>query len=299
MPAVKKKNTLTAVADAIGVLLLCHGVLSLSFGYIAQSLPQPEWLHLLFDRLAGVVSAGLCLLLGIWRLGKLKKQPHRFPGDRRALLIACAGALGLLVLLGELTGGALRLVLPADTAVVDPPGTAAGWLLVLLFDCLLTPLLETYFYRGILQQALRPWGERFAVVLAAIPAALAHHSLAEFLPQLALAVFLGWAVIQLGSLRAGAALHIFAGVLMFLLRYIVADTVGLSALGVLLILLVCCLCIGLGGVFRLRRLAPPPLVRRRDPRNRQSRFELLLTSPLFFAAMIVLLAQTLLQSLVT
>ena len=298
MPAAQKKNTLTALADGIGVLLLCHSLLSLVFAYAAQRVPSPEWLHLLLDRLAGFAPAALCLLPGIWRTGRLKKPPRRYAGDRWQLTLACAAALGLFAALGELTGGALRLALPADTAVVAPPDTAAGWLLVLLFDCILTPLAQTWFYRGVLQQALRPRGERFAVLLAAIPAALAYHSLAEFLPQFALAVFLGWAVVQLGSLRAGAVLHIFSAVLLFLLRYIVADTAGISALGVLLVLLAFCLCTGIWGAVRLRHLAPAPLRRRRDPRNRQSRAELLALSPLFCAAMIVLLAQTLLQSLV-
>ena len=297
MAAAQKKNTLTALADAVGILLLCHGLVSLIFAYIAQRIPSPEWLHLLPARLAGPVSAGLCLLLGHWRLGSIKRPAHRYPGDRWQLTAAAAAALGLVVAAGEFIGGALRLGLPADTAVTVPPATAAGWLIVLVFDCLLTPLAETYFYRGLLQQAFKPWGERFAVLLAAIPAALAHHSLAEFLPQLALAVFLGWAVQQLGSLRMGAVLHVLAALLLFLLRYIVADTHGISALGVLILLLAGCLFCGVYGVLQLKKLQPPPLQRRRDPRNRQSRAELLLLSPWFCSAVIVLLAQTLLQSL--
>ncbi len=292
-----KKHVLTSLADAVGVLLLCHGVLSLTLSYIAQSIAAPEWLHLLPDRLAGVLPAALCFALGRWRLGKLKKQPRRFAGSRWSFFVWCCAALGLVVALGELTGSALRLGLPLDTAVVTAPQTAGGWLLVFACDCLLAPLAETCFYRGTLQQAFRPWGERFAILLAAIPAALTRHSLAEFLPQLALAVFLGWAAMQLGSLRAAAVLHVGASFLMFVLRYGVAGKDALSTLGITLVILACCLFFGVYGVIQLIRLRPSRLERRRDPRNRQSRAELLLVSPLFFAAMIALVIQTLLQSL--
>lgn len=298
MTRTEKKHLLTSLADAIGVLLLCHGVLSLALSYLAQCLPAPEWLHLLPDRLAGVLPLAVCLVLGRWRLGKLRRQPHRFTGDRWNFFTRCCAALCLVVALGELAGSALRLGLPMDTAVVTAPTTAAGWLIVLICDCLLAPLAETYFYRGVLQQTLRPWGERFAILVAAIPAALSRHSLAGFLPQLALAMFLGWAAMQLGSLRAGALLHIAACCLLFILRYGVAGKDPLSTLGIVLVVLACCLCFGVYGVIQLAKLKPSALERRRDPRNRQSRAELLLISPLFFAAMLALLVQTLLQSLV-
>ena len=298
MTRTEKKHLLTALADAVGALLLLHGVLTLALGYLAQCLPAPEWLHLLPDRLAGVLPLWICLLLGRWRLGKLKKLPRRFTGNRWNFFVWSAATLGLAVALGELGGSALRLGLPMDTAVVTAPSTAVGWLIVFICDCLLAPLAETYFYRGLLQQTLRPWGERFAILVAAIPAALSRHSLAGFLPQLALAMFLGWAVLQLGSLRAGAALHIAASFLLFLLRYGAAGKDPLSALGITLVVLACCLFFGVYGVIQLAKLKPSPLERRRDPRNRQSRAELLLISPLFFAAMIALLIQTLLQSLV-
>lgn len=297
MTRTEKKHLLTALADAVGALLLLHGVLSLALGYLAQCLPAPEWLHLLPDRLAGSLPLGLCLLAGRRWLGRLKKLPRRFTGNRWNFFVMSAAALGLVVALGELGGSALRLGLPMDTAVVTAPATAAGWLIVFICDCLLAPLAETYFYRGLLQQTFRPWGERFAILAAAIPAALSRHSLAGFLPQLALAVFLGWAVLQLGSLRAGAALHVAAAFLLFVLRYGAAGKDALSALGVTLVVLACCLFFGVYGTVQLIRLKPCALERRRDPRNRQSRVELLLISPLFFAAMIALVIQTLLQSL--
>ena len=292
----EKKHVLTALADAVGVLLLLHGVLSLALGYLAQRLPAPEWLHLLPDRLAGVLPPACCLLLGR-RLNRGKKLPRRFTGNRWNFFVWSAASLGLVVALGELAGSALRLGLPRDTAVVAAPATAIGWLIVFVCDCLLTPLAETYFYRGLLQQSLRPWGERFAILVAAIPAALSRHSLAGFLPQLVLSMFLGWAVLQLGSLRAGAVLHAAAAFLLFLLRYGAAGKDALSALGVTLVVLACCLFFGVYGIVQLARLKPALPERRRDPRNRQSRAELLLISPLFFAAMIALVIQTLLQSL--
>jgi hypothetical protein len=292
----EKKHVLTALADAVGALLLLHGVLSLALGYLAQRLTAPEWLHLLPDRLAGVLPPVCCLLVG-HRLKRTQKLPRRFAGNRWNFFVRCAATLGLAVALDELIGSALRLGLPMDTAVVTAPATAAGWLIVFICDCLLAPLAETYFYRGLLQQTFRPWGERFAILAAAIPAALSRHSLAGFLPQLALAVFLGWAVLQLGSLRAGAALHVAAAFLLFVLRYGAAGKDALSALGVTLVVLACCLFFGVYGTVQLIRLKPCALERRRDPRNRQSRVELLLISPLFFAAMIALVIQTLLQSL--
>lgn len=294
----KKPAPLTALANTLGALVLCHIVLSLAFGYAARRCEGTEWLSFLLEKLGVALPPLACVGLGRFLLGRAPAAEPLFGGSRWRLFVTLLCTLGLVNAFGELAGSGLSLLLPNDAAgAVRQPATGAGLAIVLVFDCLFVPICEESFYRGVLQGALRPYGQRFAVLVTSLLFALAHYSLAQLLPMFCISVFLGYAAMQLGSSKPCVPLRMAYNAVVCLLTYGVGGKDGLAALGITLVVLASCLLFGVYGAVDLRRQYPPRLERRTDPRNRQSRAELLAVAPLFSAAMITLLAQTLLQSL--
>lgn len=296
----QKAAPLTVLANTLGVLVLCHSLLSLGFAYAAQRCAAHETLQLVLDRLGLILPPLACVALSLLLVPKALRQPASalLTSRRWPFFVAMLCSLGLVITAGDLICSALRLVFVQDTAdTVSAPATGLGWAVVLIADCLLIPLAEEWFYRGVLQRALQGWGERFAIVVTSLVFALAHFSLSQLLPLFFLSLFLGYFSVALGSARPGILLRMVYNSLGCLLTYGALGKDSLSVLGLTLIVLTACLGFGIYGAVCLRRLHPPLLPRRPDPRNRQSRAELLLTAPLFTASLITLLAQMLLQSL--
>ena len=291
----KKRDPLTQLADVLGGMLLLYSLLHLLFFWAAGRCTGTA--ALLLDGLGDVVPPLVCLFAGSYHVGRPRFRAGSFHGDTSRLRTLYALVIALLAAVGELVSSALRLALPLDTAGTLTPQGWGGWVTVLTVNCILVPVAQELLYRGFLQPLLTDWGERFAVLLTGLLFALAGHSLAAFLPRLALSVLLGMAALRLGGVRATAPLHTLYQLLTALLLYGVHNGDDLTSLGFLLLILAGCFVFGIYGVTLLVKQKLPPPERRRDPRNRPGRAELLLISPLFFAALICGIALMLLQSL--
>ena len=76
-----------------------------------------------------------------------------------------------------------------------------------LYAVLLAPLIEEYAYRGVLIEGLKRYGERFAVMAAAVIFGLAHGNLMQFLPAALIGWFLGYVRVKTGSWSVCVLLH--------------------------------------------------------------------------------------------
>ncbi|MBR4443877.1 MAG: CPBP family intramembrane metalloprotease [Clostridia bacterium] len=85
--------------------------------------------------------------------------------------------------------------------------TAFSYWLMTIYAALLAPLIEEYVFRGVLLEGLRKYGERFAVVSAAVIFGLAHGNLMQFLPAVLIGWFLGYVRMKTGSWGVCVLLH--------------------------------------------------------------------------------------------
>ena len=89
--------------------------------------------------------------------------------------------------------------LPAGAATVTP--------LLVLYICVVAPVLEELVYRGVVLRRLMPGGERQAIVLSALCFALIHHDLYQGLSAFWGGLIFGYAALRHG-LRVSVGLHV-------------------------------------------------------------------------------------------
>lgn len=179
---------------------------------------------------------------------------------------------------------------PSAAAAVPEGGFAL--FLSFLSICVLPAFFEELLFRGCIQATLQPYGQRFAVLTASLLFTLLHANVLQLPSTFLLSYFLGWAAVAGGSCTLSMVLHFIYNGTSFLLTYTGQHMMQAAGPMLGVILLVLYLTVGLFALVRLRRLGrlPKRLERVADPRNRQSRAELLLTTPVFFACLAALLA---------
>ena len=76
-----------------------------------------------------------------------------------------------------------------------------------VYAVLIAPLIEEYFFRGVLLDGIRPYGERYAVMVCAVLFGLMHGNLMQFLPAALIGWYLGYLRIKTGSWGLCLLLH--------------------------------------------------------------------------------------------
>lgn len=94
---------------------------------------------------------------------------------------------------------------PEFTDTVEP--TIFSLLLNCLSTAVLPALVEEWIFRGYILGALRPHGEKLAIVFTAVLFGLIHGNLLQFPFALILGLVLGWLTVQTGSLLPAVLLH--------------------------------------------------------------------------------------------
>ncbi len=175
-------------------------------------------------------------------------------------------------------------------AAVGLPDSDFAMLLYFLGMCAVPALLEELLVRGAMQQMLSRWGVWFSVIVSSVVFTLLHTDLAAMPGLFISSVLLGLAAYCTGSLAVGIGFHFANNVMAFCFLYATQKMDGVSALaltGYLMLVFVlaalgCAVFIWRNKVMSLFR----PIPRVYDPKNRQSRFERLATTPLFLLAML-------------
>ena len=133
-------------------------------------------------------------------------SPHCLPQGARGLLISLppVALMGWLVAqFWQNAGGSNPLL----EQVLDSHNGAALACLALT-AVLLAPLFEELLFRGVLLPVVgKEWGAPAGIVISAVTFALAHLSLSEALPLLALGLGLGWLRYSSGRLMSSVVMH--------------------------------------------------------------------------------------------
>lgn len=198
-------------------------------------------------------------------------------------------------LLCDLFTSVFQRFLAAHTAYTAPapvglPDSGFAMLLYFLGMCVVPALLEELLVRGAMQPMLSRWGVWFSVIVSSAVFTLLHTDVAAMPALFVSSVLLGLAAYCTGSLAVGIGFHFANNVMAFCFLYATQKMDGVSALaltGYLMLLFVlaalgCAVFIWRNKVMSLFR----PIPRVYDPKNRQSRFERLATTPLFLLAML-------------
>ncbi|MDO5601603.1 MAG: type II CAAX endopeptidase family protein [Oscillospiraceae bacterium] len=166
--------------------------------------------------------------------------------------------------------------------------------------CALPAFFEELLFRGCIQTAFLPYGPRFAVLTTSLLFTLLHADVTQLPGTFLLSYFLGWAAAATGGYALSMTLHLLYNGTAFILTYTGQHMMQAAGPMLAVILLVLYFMIGLSVFFTLRRSGrlPAGLARVKDPRNRQSRLELLLTSPGFSISLLALVAYWVLRQLI-
>jgi len=95
---------------------------------------------------------------------------------------------------------------PQQTAV-PLPGTAMEKVLYVLMVCLLPAIFEELFFRGIVMQSLRPYGDGFAILVSSVLFALLHGNLVQIPNALLCGLVLGYFAIRSGNVVTAMIMH--------------------------------------------------------------------------------------------
>ncbi len=93
------------------------------------------------------------------------------------------------------------------TSGPDTPSTAVVIVLTVFQLSVCAPLFEEFWFRGIIQTKLTPYGNGFAILVSALAFGFAHGNLHQFCYTFAIGIVLGYVRYATGSLAATTVIH--------------------------------------------------------------------------------------------
>ncbi|MBQ9894344.1 MAG: CPBP family intramembrane metalloprotease [Ruminococcus sp.] len=99
-----------------------------------------------------------------------------------------------------------------STEVQDMEGyavTKLGFVISIVYTCIIAPVTEEFFFRGMLLKVFSKANQRFAVFATAVFFGLAHGNLPQFLLAFLLGIFLAHITLKHGSIIPSIVVHIF------------------------------------------------------------------------------------------
>ena len=91
----------------------------------------------------------------------------------------------------------------------DMARTTIGSVIMVVYSCIIAPLTEELFFRGMLIRVLSKANQRFAIITTALFFALGHANLPQFILAFAMGIFLGHITMKHGSIVPAVIVHIF------------------------------------------------------------------------------------------
>ncbi len=111
--------------------------------------------------------------------------------------------------------------------------TAAGLIISSLYACIIAPITEELFFRGMLLRTFGRANQRFAIIASSAFFGLAHGNLPQFLLAFLLGIFLAHIDLKHGSLIPSVIVHMFINTSATVLNYITDHSGSLAVTTVL------------------------------------------------------------------
>ena len=214
---------------------------------------------LTYQFLAGYLPMMLVELAAVLAAVKLFKLPFkRILGqnqlDGRFTALGIFGCIGIgvigqfisILLLFILELIHFPLYLPELTVDWSQP---AGSVLLLLYICLIGPMLEELIFRGVILKLLQKHGVSFAVIFSAILFAIFHQNVAQIFLPLVLGIMLALITIRSGSIVPAILAHIVNNTLSMVLDMVLPlDNAVLYWMGYIIYAVIM---LGVGAIFMI------------------------------------------------
>lgn len=110
----------------------------------------------------------------------------------------------------------------SHTTIVDDSGfatTAAGVAILIIYQCIIAPITEEMFYRGMVLKVFSRANQRFAIVTSALFFGLAHGNLPQFFFAFLLGMFLAHIDIKHNSILPSVIVHIFVNSIAMIINH--------------------------------------------------------------------------------
>jgi membrane protease YdiL (CAAX protease family) len=95
---------------------------------------------------------------------------------------------------------------------ISLPGNIAQNVIMVIYVCVLGPVLEEILFRGLILQSLRPWGDNLAILVSGVLFGLMHLNLPQGASAVLAGFFFGFVAIKTGSILPTIVLHILNNV---------------------------------------------------------------------------------------
>lgn len=248
---------------AIGGSLIASGILWLLYGKIVPETAQS---------IAGLVLVPICFLPPVLMAGARGTSAGlrvHFGRGNISVLLLLPLFLGAMVavnsassILREFFAGPLGL--EAAQMATLPQSTSAK-VVYFITACLFAPLMEELFFRGVIQGALRPWGQLPSIFITALLFMLAHQNLWELPTVFVLGFIIGYIGAVSGSLLPCILLHVANNTVMFVLMLGQELLGGVAALAFTLWLVAILVALFIGAVYAVWKLHLIPKFKLEQP----------------------------------
>ena len=111
----------------------------------------------------------------------------------------------------------------ATSNVISDKGmgrTAVGGVIMVVYSCIIAPVTEELFFRGMLLRVLSKANQRFAIIATAIFFGLGHANLPQFVLAFLIGTFLGHITMKHGSIIPAVIVHIFINTMSEVVTYV-------------------------------------------------------------------------------
>ncbi len=181
-----------------------------------------------FLNLIPMISAVFILKHPFKSAGKRVYTKPKYLGRALAMFPAGYGlAIGvnlLTMLLGSLfQGTALDESFNATQNILASPDMASAWILFIQV-AIFAPIFEELWFRGLIMESLRPYGNGFAIFVSAILFGFTHANFSQVFYATALGIFLGYLAVSTGSIVTTTIIHAMFNSMSGVLTLLMADT---------------------------------------------------------------------------
>lgn len=278
---------------------------------VAQALPVVQWAVLLLSGRSTVsfliyymslyvLMMGIPVLVGWLLLRRSLLPPIARHTDLSLSFGYVLGGLGLSVAANVFNNYALNILslfgIVSQESISLQDGSKTAFLLNVLIVGILPALLEELLFRGLVLGALRPAGDRVALVVSALLFSLMHTTLQQLPFTFLLGLVLGYIQLRTGNILLPMAVHFLNNLTSVTLEYVtwnLSDDTTSKAIAIVFTTLALCGLAALMLLLQYRRSACARIGKSaRSPLTERERYRIVLLAPLMLVLLLMMLTFT-------